>query len=406
MGYLSLIACIFYISFISCLAKTLHVKNEEKKLISPYNGTDISDSSIINCHNQTSCIKPQLQLSKIFNVYFCKAIPPNSKIRYGIRFYYLIEEGLMRHPKINLVKRKDEAEVIVYLPFSSYWEFSECNDLKDKNKTIVLDEEDKASRLFNRTTNVTTGLRSDSDWLGYFKRSYTHRPSGKSIGYMPYLSNPEVHPLTYTIADNYVRNYYNNYDNRTHAFVCTLRGSPKDTTRLRVKQWSAQYGSSRGLSNYVAGEINRSNRDKVDSDYFSLLYNAKIIVTTNPTGYEGDYRLMESFASGALIFVDKMLVPRPNPFIDKVHVVYYDNYNKSDLFSKLDYYRQHPEIAKKIAISGYLHAMKYHRTSTLIDYVFRTVHGKLDPTQKYFNTGYDMRLAAINNAKLKIPESF
>ena len=46
-----------------------------------------------------------------------------------------------------------------------------------------------------------------------------------------------------------------------------------------------------------------------------------------------------------------------------------DNNNKTDVFEKLDYYRKNLEVARRVAVSGYLHAMKYHRAANLIDYV-------------------------------------
>ena len=64
-------------------------------------------------------------------------------------------------------------------------------------------------------------------------------------------------------------------------------------------------------------------------------------MTVNPAHWEGDFRLWESFATGALVMVDPLFVPHTNPLIDKVHVVYFSNDNKTDLFNKLDYYRQH-----------------------------------------------------------------
>ena len=48
---------------------------------------------------------------------------------------------------------------------------------------------------------------------------------------------------------------------------------------------------------------------------------------------------MEAIASGALIFVDDMYVPRPHQLIHGQHIVYYNNSNKADLFNKLDKYR-------------------------------------------------------------------
>lgn len=90
---------------------------------SPFEGTDIisKPTKIVNCGKQTHCIIPALQLTKTFKVYYCK------RVSYGIRFYYLIREGLTLHPKIVLVNTPEEAEVIVYLPESANWAKSECN---------------------------------------------------------------------------------------------------------------------------------------------------------------------------------------------------------------------------------------------------------------------------------------
>ena len=106
------------------------------------------------------------------------------------------------------------------------------------------------------------------------------------------------------------------------------------------------------------------------------MHNAKIIVTVNPSEWEGDFRLWESMATGALIFVDPIFTPHPFPLIDGKHIVLFSNSNKTDLWQKLDYYRQHPDEARKIAITGYLHCMKYHRTVSMIDYVLRSAHIK------------------------------
>ena len=79
-------------------------------------------------------------------------------------------------------------------------------------------------------------------------------------------------------------------------------------------------------------------------------------------------------ASGALVFVDHMYVPRPSPFIHGAHLVFYDNNNRTSLTELLDYYRSHKELSRRVAVTGYIHAMRYHRAANLIDYVFRTLH--------------------------------
>jgi hypothetical protein len=87
------------------------------KFKSPFNGTDIISHPIalIKCLNQTKCIQPNLQLTKKFKVYYCK------HVSHGVRFYFLIREGLLLHPNIILVSNPDDADIIVYLPESANW---------------------------------------------------------------------------------------------------------------------------------------------------------------------------------------------------------------------------------------------------------------------------------------------
>ena len=99
---------------------------------------------------------------------------------------------------------------------------------------------------------------------------------------------------------------------------------------------------------------------------------SQIIVTVNPSYWEGDFRLWESMSSGALVFCDHIMVPHPYPLVDGKHIIYFNSNNQSDLWSKLDYYLSHPEESRVIAWRGYLHAMQYHRTANFIDYVLRT----------------------------------
>ena len=71
------------------------------------------------------------------------------------------------------------------------------------------------------------------------------------------------------------------------------------------------------------------------------------------------------------------------PLLDGIHCVFYHNTNRTELFEKLDYYRKNTEEARRIAINGYLHAMKHHRTVNMIDYVLRSAHLKTRLMQKH-----------------------
>jgi len=364
--------------------------------VSPSNGTDLSHPiSLIKCDNQTRCIQPYLQLKRTFDVYFCK------HVGHGVRFYFLAREGLLLHPNVRLVSDPYKAEVIVYLPVSADWDKTECNKKEFKSKTVVLDEGDWPS-LFE-----PDGPNSKEQWLLYFKRSYVQRKSGIFKQYMGYLQRPDILPMTYTIAEAYVRNSFPLVKERELDIVSTLRGSNADPVRLRVRQWVQEYCQARGLTKYVAGEVNHASRTVVSTGYLGQMYKAKIVVTSNPSDWEGDFRLMEAIASGALIFVDTMYVPRPYPLLHGQHVVYYDNNNKTDVFEKLDFYRSKTELARRVAVNGYLHAMKFHRAANLIDYVFRTIHIKMALASsveeakalQYTATGFHMHKLALDADK-------
>jgi hypothetical protein len=124
-------------------------------------------------------------------------------------------------------------------------------------------------------------------------------------------------------------------------------------------------------------QADTGTRVDVSKLYFENMYNSKIIVTVNPSEWEGDFRLWESMASGALVFVDPVFVPHEYPLLHGVHVIYFDNQDKNDLWTKLDYYLEHPQEARQIAVRGYLHAMKHHRTVSMMDYILRTTHKRL-----------------------------
>jgi len=209
----------------------------------------------------------------------------------------------------------------------------------------------------------------------YFKRSFVRREDGRFIGYPSIDTYPDVYPLTYSIAEAYVQPHSFNVQ-REIDILCTLRGSKLMTTRQRVSDWVALYGQTRNVQNIVTKQLSTATRTQIDRMYFERMYNTKIIVTVNPAGWEGDFRLWEALATGALIFVDPLNVLHPFPLIDGEHIVYFSNRNRTELFEKLDFYRSRPEEARRVAVNGYLHAMKYHRTVSMVDYVLRSVHVK------------------------------
>ena len=72
-----------------------------------------------------------------------------------------------------------------------------------------------------------------------------------------------------------------------------------------------------------------SNSSSVNKKYFETMYNAKIVVTVNPSDWEGDFRLWETLATGAMVMVDPIYAPHPFPLLDGIHVVFFSNNNKT-----------------------------------------------------------------------------
>lgn len=301
--------------------------------------TDNHLLSATQCRNQTTCITPVLQLHRSYNVYYCK------RVSYGVRFYFLVKEGLLLHPKITLVDTMEAADVIVYLPESAAWKKSECNDPKQRHKLLLLDEGD-GPQLFS-LPKPSPGMKPSEKehFLMYFKRSYVRRENGRFRGYMNYVSAQTqpipVLPLFYPVATAYLRHPYRPFAERDLEITCSLRGSDWDPTRQRIKEWTEEYVRARHIpvDRVRVGEINQASRTVVSNTYFDAMYRAKIVVTVNPSHWEGDFRLAEALASGALVFVDELFVPRPSMPLHDRHIVYYNNNDKAAFFALLDKYR-------------------------------------------------------------------
>jgi hypothetical protein len=107
------------------------------------------------------------------------------------------------------------------------------------------------------------------------------------------------------------------------------------------------------------------------------MYDSHIVVTANPSYWEGDFRLWEALSTGSLVFVDEMKVPTPYPLIHNDTIIYFSVFNKPDFYDKLDYYLRERELSRVIARRGYEHALKYHRTVNTVDYILRSAHVKL-----------------------------
>ena len=117
----------------------------------------------------------------------------------------------------------------------------------------------------------------------------------------------------------------------------------------------------------IAGCDGGIGRTTIQKKYYDKMFRSKIVITCNPHNWEGDYRLFEALATGALIFVDKMITPVINPFVNKKHLIYYDVLNLEELKKNIIYYLKNNSERNIISENGYKYACKYHRASNRID---------------------------------------
>lgn len=195
-----------------------------------------------SCQNQTMCYPSILQLEKVYKVYNCK------HLGFGVRFYFLVREGLLLHPKIQLVDDPHEADYIIYLPESSKWDQSECNNPLLLPKLVILDESD-SSEVYRPPA------KGDLSPFLTFKRSYVKRQNGVFKGYMKYLLNMNILPMTYPVAEAYIKPKAIPIPQRALEIVCTLRGGGYDPTRKRVREFVEEYGKTREIVNIIAGML-------------------------------------------------------------------------------------------------------------------------------------------------------
>jgi hypothetical protein len=107
----------------------------------------------------------------------------------------------------------------------------------------------------------------------------------------------------------------------------------------------------------------------MQNNYLKLMLRSKIVVTSCPANYEGDYRLMEAMACGSLVLHNRMLLP-PSGLIDGEHWVIYDS--PLDLLQKIIFYNNNPRIAKEIALAGKQYVLNNHMPRNRVEEWLRT----------------------------------
>ena len=284
----------------------------------------------------------------------------------------LTHEGLAAHPQVTLVADPELADYLIFCqnhlvdhcPFHT--QFRPIKDLY-KEKTILLDYDDDPWMIFDA---------EDFRWKLYFKRSRVDRENGKIINYggLPILQT------AYGVVNAMVDPPASQGDGRSIDIACLFDDEILDSpcfrlARGRLLKFAKRMALDHSISMQI-GTVSESGpvgRSGIDPAYKKCLYDSKIVLHANPDSWEGDGRLWEALAAGALVFVDRMFAAIEKPLIDGQHLIFYDltDEGMAILERKILHYLDHPDERQKIGTQGRDFVLKHHRSINRIGQLIR-----------------------------------
>ena len=285
--------------------------------------------------------------------------------RGGTREYKLIKQGLMNNPRVELVDNIEESDFVFQFYYIARHKEHYPQNLPSE-KTVVIDYHDRSH------------FRCPVECIAYFKRSWVDRVESLDRKYATKKvipRPPHYYPLTMAIMDEFI---INEDMERDIVLSCPLRRDKKGwhLNRTRVLELLEEMNiqGKTQIGEFNAGHMRRFNAPDM-RDYFSLLKRSRIVVTCNPNRWEGDHRTWEAFASGALVFVDRMYTPMIHPLVDGKHCIFYEmsEVGLRELRAMILYYLKHTAETDVIAKAGHEFTMKYHRASNRIDEILDVI---------------------------------
>ncbi len=283
---------------------------------------------------------------------------PSRKIT---REYLLIKQGLKNNPRVELVNWGEGAD-FVFLFYTTLKHRPELNKMFPPERTVFIDYHDKPCMIFD------VGCRA------YFKRSWVELVDKGNHTTKRVRSWPSnFHPISLAIMDEFI---INEDIERDVALSCTIRPHKRHPNRPKVLNLIKKMNIP---GKTQIGELNQGTMKRFNDtdmkEYFRLLKRSRIVVTCNPGVWEGDHRLCQAFANGALVFVDRMYVPMRHTLVDGKHCFFYDLSDSGlrELRERILWYLEMPRHTEQIAEAGHNFTMKYHRTSNRIDDILRVI---------------------------------
>ena len=293
------------------------------------------------------CVAPRLRLATTLRVHVFTTGRERPETSW--RFRHLLDQGLAAHPRVTVVSREEDADVVLWLP---QWTNRIPAIREPRRRLVILDEHDDRARRDG-------GYKSE-DYLAYYKRSFVRKADGAFAGLFEAPLGARTYALPYSISDAYLSS--DNEGGRPLDIVCTLRvGQGVYPARARVLAWARAYAAARNLSGYF-GEVTTSTRTALSPLYLKLMRAARVVVTCNPGDWEGDFRTWEALASGAAVVRDRLYAPTPHGDFGVV----YDARSKASFDAAMD--RAHAD-AGALGRRALTDALAHHRAISRVDWL-------------------------------------
>lgn len=255
--------------------------------------------------------------------------------------------AFFKNPSVTMVTNEEDADYIIRHP-----DIGIQTEPLHPNKEIIVDYFDSDEQQRNVLGCDTNCIMSRKPLL-YFKRSCVDKtitPYQFKDYDMTYI------PLTYGIKECNLRNLPKENQVRDIDVSCFFNAYDNGYNRSAVSRTVSNFSANHSQYDIRVGRVGSGYSYEGNKNFFDQIKNSKIVVSCNPDGWEGDFRLFEALAGGALVFVDTMLVPKARGLKHKEHVIYYDNL--VELEELLTYYLVNKEEAAEIAKNGHDEAVK------------------------------------------------
>ena len=282
-------------------------------------------------------------------------------------------EGLLAHPQVTLVDRPELADHLIFCqnhlvehcPFHTQF-----RPIKDKyiEKTILLDYGDDPGNVIDA---------DDFRWRLYFKRSCVDRSNGTVMSY----GGRAVQPTAYCAVNDMCTPPARADERRSVDVSCLFDDCVVDVPhymlgRGRLLKFAKRLADAHPHLTMQIGTVSEPGpvgRSSIDPRYKQCLYDSKIVLHANPDPWEGDSRLWEALASGALVFVDRMYAPIGNPLIDGEHLIFYDltDQGVETLERKIIHYLNHDAERQEIGMQGRELVITHHRSIDRVAEIIR-----------------------------------